>query len=689
MAAFHKRYGSIALLAALVLASGVSFKVWWSAYRPATPRVYRVGYGVFPPYFVPSKGAAPTGFAVEVVREATRRLNIPVEWKRYADTTEKALISGEIDLYPMLAMIPSRVGKMEFSEPWWENTLVVISRPSAPIRNVADSVGKRISLIQLTFGLQRMKAQFPQAIPVPEKEFEKVVQNVCLGDAEGAIIETRLASGLSLLPQCAKVELTMAWFPDLNLTYGVGARLGLKDEADRIQAEIVRMAQDGTMTRIGEPWGIQVTNQKKLLDSLVTGHVREQWWRDVVWGAVLLLLLATAQGYRFRRERRKAEKALATRSEFVANISHEIRTPLNGMLGMTQILRDTPLDALQRDYADTLDSSGQTLLVLINELLDFSKLEAGKLAVESIPFSPRKIAKEVVHLFTAQASAHGVILESAVDPAVPEAVLGDPTRLRQILSNLVGNAIKFTVQGSIRIRILPVPGEAEPHHLRLEVVDTGCGVAPELVERIFEPFTQADGSTSRKHGGTGLGLTISKTLTELLGGRIGLRSIPGKGSTFWIEIPFVPAGVIAPPEPTWHRETSTAAGGEALGLHVLVAEDNLVNQRVLAAYLKKLGCTWTMTANGREAAAAAQRELFDVVLMDGQMPEVDGFTAAQQIRTLAKPHGDVHIIGVTACAFEEDRQRCLDVGMQSVLTKPLSEIDLRDRLRDLVNAVAE
>ncbi|MFN0102472.1 MAG: ATP-binding protein [Bryobacteraceae bacterium] len=676
----RNRLGWIAVLVCLTMTAGIAARFWWSASKPNSQTVYRIGYGTFPPYFVMPNAAPPTGFAVEVVREATRRLGMRVEWIRLSGTTEKALTTGQIDLYPMLAMIPSRVGIIDFSEPWWENTLVVVSQPKAPSRAVADSEGKRISLIHATFGLQRMKTLFPRAIPVPEKEYEMVVQNVCTGRAQGAIIEMRLATGLTLLPQCAKVELTMAWFPELNLTYGVGARLGLKKEADRIQAEIVRMAQDGTMTKLGEPWGVQVTNQKKLLDSLVAGRVREQWWLDVTLGTVLLLLLAVAQSYRLRRERRKAEEALAIRSEFVANISHEIRTPLNGLLGMTQILRDTPLDTSQRECAEILDSSGQTLLALINELLDFSKLEAGKLQVESIALSPRKIAREVVQLFAARASAHAVLIAFEESPGVPEAVLGDPIRLRQILSNLVSNAVKFTARGSIRVRVSPVSGSGDSSSVRFEVIDTGCGVDASFADRIFEPFTQADGSTSRKYGGTGLGLSICKNLATLLGGRIGVQSNPGEGSTFWVEIPFLPAAANALGESARPPENR-----EPLGLHILVAEDNAVNQHVLVAHLKKLGCTWTMTANGREAVEAAHREHFDAVLMDGQMPEVDGFTAARRIRALPSPYGEVPIIGVTACAFEEDRQRCLESGMQSVLTKPFTAAGLREALGRLKN----
>jgi CheY-like chemotaxis protein len=242
-------------------------------------------------------------------------------------------------------------------------------------------------------------------------------------------------------------------------------------------------------------------------------------------------------------------------------------------------------------------------------------------------------------------------------------------RLRQILSNLVSNAVKFTVRGSVVLRVLPA---AEEGRLRFEVADTGCGVSPEMAERIFDPFTQGDGSTSRKHGGTGLGLAICKNLTTLLDGRIGVQSKVGEGSTFWLELPFRPASLDVPVEPA-----KLAVKQGPLSLHVLIAEDNVVNQHVLKSHLKKLACTWTMTENGREAVAAARQEQFDAILMDVQMPELDGFGAAREIRALPKPFCDVPIAGVTACAFEEDKERCLQSGMQRVLIKPFTTAELR------------
>lgn len=629
----------------------------------------RVGYGSFPPFLIVQPDGSPAGFAVEMFNEAARRRGWKFRWTRIKGTTEQAFRNREIDFYPMLAVLPERRRLVEFSEPWWENTLGVISSRDRPIRTVADTAGRRISLINATFGLARMRALFPDAIPVPETEYHNVMLHLCRGTADGAVLETRAYAAFSVLPECKDTNTTFAWFPELNLTYAVAAQKGRKAEADEIFREIVKMASDGSMTRIGEPWGVQVANQKRLFEELVAERVQKQLFEVAAFGLVMLIGAGLWQWRRLRQAREVAEQALEARSQFVANVSHEIRTPLNGVLGMTDLLRATDLNRDQREYVDAIAASGQNLRRLINDVLDFAKLDRTQMRLEEIDFSPGALVKDVGCLFSGSAEAKGLELEVRVDSSTPARLLGDPGRLTQILNNLVHNAVKFTERGQVTI---------ESHGLgdrwRVEVRDTGVGITPEARLRIFDPFIQADGSRSRQFEGTGLGLAISRQLAELMGGSITVESESGVGSTFRLDLPCRwPAAARPPVESRCEHALPKT-------LRILAAEDNIVNQKVLSAFLSGVGCHVTIVDNGRAAVDAVREGTFDLVLMDCHMPEMDGLAATRQIRRLMKPLSDVPIVAVTAGAFDEDRRRCLEAGMNDFLAKPYTRRTLEEVL---------
>jgi signal transduction histidine kinase/ActR/RegA family two-component response regulator len=641
-------------------------------------QTYRIAAASFPPYLIAPADRTPRGFAVDTLEEAARRLGIRLEWVGVRTSAPQTLMDREADLYPMLALIGERKGKMAMSDPWWENGMVMIHRRGAPIRNKEDAVGKRIALIHLTFGIQQMERAFPGAVAVPEKDYDAVLWHTCNGTTDASLLDMRMAAVLALLPQCAGVELDQRWVPEMNITYGVGGRLGMEREVRALRDEIVRMAQDGTLTKLGEPWGVQVPNQNRLLGMMVASGARGQvlGWLAAAMGAAALAL--GLLGLRLRDARKRAERALALRSQFVANISHEIRTPMHGVLGMAELLEQTRLDESQQRYARTISATGRDLLRLLNDLLDFAKLESGKLALETIGYPPGEVAREAGNLFEAAAAAKGLSLDVAVGDSVPGWIKGDPARVRQILMNLLGNAVKFSENGRIQLR---VEAGAKAERIRFSVKDEGIGLAPDQEKHIFEAFTQGNGSTSRTYGGSGLGLAICRHLVDLMGGEIGVRSRKNAGSEFWFEIP----AVAAPPrkEPSAKRGAAAEASSGVEGLRVLVAEDNPVNQRVLTAHLTKMGCNWAVVSNGEEAVAMARKENFDVILMDGQMPGVDGFEATRRIRQFDGERGRVPVIGVTACAFEEDRLRCLDAGMNAVVTKPYTAADIRRELRAL------
>lgn len=635
-------------------------------------RVWRVGTDNTLPYHaLESRNGGPPeprGVAGELLAAAARRAGIKLSWHQ---VSVRSLGEGKVDLWPTNSS-GSITPNVRVTRPFMRHSFVLVGRIPEWKRPQGWADAPRIS-IRAGRVSNLILSHYPRSQMVTFSERADALAALCRDEADVMLVEARPLQALLLNRPlvCSGIDLhvTGSTLPPQEL--GFGSTPEAAPVANLLRAEIDRMLDSGEVTPLLRDWAYYSSGDMDLIYREAAARHANQ----ISMGLVLaLVLLAGALYWLFdhaRRSQREAVAANQAKTHFLANISHEIRTPLNGILGLAEVLSRTSLEPKQQKLLEGLSNSGRNLLAIVNDVLDLARVARGQFDLKPELVELQPLFADCAPPFAMAAEAKGLRFSLTGIETLPAWVNVDPVRLRQIFMNLVGNAVKFTDHGTVTVRL-----SATPDRLAIEVVDSGIGISEEARQHLFEKFYQADSSISRRFGGTGLGLSIVKEITEAMGGSIELDSEAGKGSRFLIQLPLRAA---EPPAQTKAAEPVSEPAGKTV-LRVLVVEDNLTNQMVVRSFLEMSGHSVVCADDGEKGVEAWKTGEFDLILMDCQMPVLDGFQATSIIRGLERTQHRTPIIALTASAMEGDREKCLAGGMDGFLSKPIRSSELNQTL---------
>ncbi len=632
------------------------------------------GGDTYSPFHYVENGEA-TGFDVELLQAISRTTNIDLEirlapWRE----AREGLADGSVQVHVGMTISPEREQEFRFATPHLsQHYKIFVRRDTDDISGEEDLGGKRLIVQREGVMSRYVVSQGYTDKPLLATNAEEALRMLATGQGDACLMSE--LRGLHVIRTLGLKNLERVGDPVYQTFYGYAVAPSHEELVPRLNQGLTILKESGEYDAIYDKWfGVLQADRLSTWD-----YLKYAGW--VIVPLLFAFLVASLWSWTLRRQvvrqtrdlrqaRDQAEAASEAKSRFLATMSHEIRTPLNGVLGMSQILMTSGLNEDQADQVNTISKSAEALQEIITDILDFSRIEAGERALEIIDFRPRQLIADTFDIIRPAAESKGLELRLQGSNDLPTAVTGDPTALRQILLNLLGNAVKFTDTGFVQLKVRTARLNDTTYTLEIEVEDTGIGLPEDVGAELFEAFTQADTSTTRRFGGTGLGLAICKNLLGLMGSRIGIRARDGGGTVFHFKLELGAAKtVIGDRDETVVEGKSN--GWDPAGLRVLLVEDNVLNQRVMKLLLKKFGIKMTLATDGQEALDICANANFDAILMDCQMPRVDGFEATRQLREREGDGPRTPIIALTAGAFETDRERCLTSGMDDYLTKPV------------------
>jgi signal transduction histidine kinase/CheY-like chemotaxis protein len=665
-------------LAILIAALFSTSAQGWELSPADKAKVWKIGSDNTQPYHVVrTVNGQPQaqGMAAELIQLAAQRLGLQLVWLPQPEGPVPALTRGAVELWPLLSVNLSSP-QLHVSRPYLRNVFVYLSTDSrwAQGRDQRGLV-QRVALSGHQLARSYARQTFPQAQLVPRPTREAAFQALCAGEADVVFVEARTAQHIALQPPpgCEGRSFYPAGSDTPVVELGVASTPAAAHIADVIRAEIDEMLADGTAAAQLRAWNYYYAGEAELIyrEREAQATTRIVWTLATALSLLAVLLLVML--LRVRRSRLAAVAADEAKSRFLANMSHELRTPLAGVLGISEILARSPLSPDQVRMVAMLRNSGETLLTILNDVLDLARAGRGHFHLQPQVFSPSDLFTDTLGPFQLTTQQRGIQLNVHGLEQLPPALLGDPTRVRQILVNLVGNAIKFTHAGSVTVQFNMTPGDPSPQ-LEISVADTGIGISAEAQKHLFEKFYQADSSITRRFGGTGLGLAIVKDLVNAMGGTVTVESQPGKGSVFCARLP-LPVAQPSQLPATPSRQQSEQIDSTTVPARILLVEDNPINEHIVRTFVQRAGHQVVSVSDGLKALEQHQQQRFDAILMDCQVPVMDGFQSTREIRKRETGH-HTPIIALTASAMQGERERCLAAGMDDFLSKPVDLAEL-------------